>query len=165
MDQQQLSDFRVAAARSVMTQRLAALERRVLGTAEEAVDQVKETAATVRSAVTDTTEDVRHIWTQLSVGVRDSLDVSHFVRSHPWETLALATGAGFFAGFLHRTSPGPKRDGQIGIISDLLAVLRRELMGVGEATIAAGAAAIKQNLKGSHPPYESSSRAYHNGPM
>jgi ElaB/YqjD/DUF883 family membrane-anchored ribosome-binding protein len=163
MDQQQLSDFRIIAARSALTQRLAALERRVVGTTEEAMDHVKDTAATVRSAVSDTTDDVRHIWTQLSGGVRDSLDVSHFVQSHPWQTLGLAAGVGFFAGFLHRMGPGPKRDGQIGIIGDLLGVLRRELMGVGEATIAAGAAAIKQNLQGSHPPYETSSPAYHNG--
>ena len=163
MDQQQITDRQVAFARSTLTERLAALERRVVGTTEEAVDNVKATAATVRSAVTGATHDIQGVMSQVSGGVRDSLDISQHVRAHPWETLGLAAGVGFLAGFLPRPGRGSARVGQLSLVGDLLSVLRRELMGVGEATIAAGAAALKQNLQAPRTPYESARSPHLNG--
>ncbi len=164
MDHKQVTERCVTAARSTLVERLAALERRVTGTTEEAVNNVKDTAATVRSVVTNTAHDVQGVWGQVAGGVRDSLDISKQIRSHPWETVGLAAGLGFLAGFLPRHARGMIRDGQMNLIGDLLNVLRRELIGVGEATIAAGAAAIKHNL---YTPHESNGVAagspYSNG--
>jgi hypothetical protein len=127
------------------------------------VDQVKETAQTVHSAVSNTTDDVRRIWTQVSGGVHDAFDVSHLVKMHPWEALMLAVGVGFFAGFLNRRGSPNKTVSSTGVMSDLIGVLRRELISVGEATIAAGATAIKQNLQSPRPTYASSGDGLHNG--
>ena len=94
MDQQQITDQQVAFARSTLTERFSALERRVVGTTEQAVDNVKETAATVRSVVTDAAHDIQDVMTQVSGGVRNSLDISQHVREHPWEIIGLAAAAG-----------------------------------------------------------------------
>lgn len=160
---QQLTEARIINARQSLTQRMAALERRVVSTTEETVDQVRETAESVHSAVTGTMDDVRGIWSQVSDGVRDSLDVVQYVRAHPCQVLTLATAAGFLAGYFARPST-VKRDGQFfGVVGDLMGVLRKELLNVGEATIAAGAAAIKQNLATATGPTHDRTHSYSNG--
>jgi len=164
---QQVADANVQRARANLKGRLEALERRVVGTTEEAVDHVKETAHTVRTAVSGTVDEVRSLWENVSDGVQHSLDISSFVKTHPWQTLTLAAGTGFFAGFIIRPSAmfSSSKGQAMGIVSDLLGVLRKELMSVGEATIAAGAAAIKQNLSASFPQGElaGSGHGYSNG--
>ena len=88
------------------------------------------------------------LWENVSEGVQHSLDISSFVKTHPWQVFTLAAGTGFFAGSMIRPSSmlHSSKGQMMGIVGDLLGVLRKELMSVGEATIAAGAAAIKQNL-------------------
>jgi len=167
MDQQQLNEDRIRAARSTLLQRISRLERRVVGTTEDALDHVKETAATMKNAVSDTASDVRGVWDNMTSTVHDALDVSTFVRSNPWPTLALATAAGFAAGFFGRggspgMSTGFNRE-HMGIVSELMGMLRRELMSVGEATIAAGATAIKQNLQRIQAAASEPVAAHHNG--
>ena len=129
MDPMRLTGMDVAAARNGFTHRLAALERRVVGNTEDAVDQVKRVATTVA---------------EVSGEIREALDLPKQVRKHPWQSLGFATSAGFFVALTSRGRTAPSNG--TSLVDQLLGVARREFAAVAETVIAAGAASVKEGF-------------------
>lgn len=146
MSEPSVSQIRVSAARASVAQRLDALERKATST----LDSICETAATIG----DTVGEVKNSVVGAAVVAKHTFNIPQHVREHPLESIAVAVGAGLFAAFLPRQPAGQ----QTGIFREVVNVLRRELIGVAEAAIAAGATVIKHNLTEDLPNVEHNGR-------
>jgi len=152
MDQQQLADLEVQAARTRLTARLAELENRVLGATSRTLDNVEALSDHVREMVTDTTSNIKDACTSVAANVCETFDVPRKVKDHPWPSLGLAVAVGLLVGLMpRRTGKSTTPTAQPGVWNDLLATLRREAISVGESIIAASASVIKQNLAPGEP--------------
>jgi len=164
MRQPSINELRVSAARASLTERLDALERKATGVASDTIDGIRDTATGIRDAVSGTATEVKEAIVGAATGAKHALDVPQHVRDHPWESVGLAAVAGFAAGVwpvarshvqqmissgggstprYAASAPSSQRS---GILDELFNIARRELVSVGEAAMAAGAAAIKENL-------------------
>jgi len=149
MDQQQLidADIQVTAARSRLTQRLAELERRVVGTTNESMDTLRNASTHVSNVIKETTTEVGATVQSVSSSVCEALDVARQVRAHPWQSLGLAAAAGILVGLMPRRASSVKATaGQPGIGSKLWESMKGELTGLGQSLITNGSAVIKQSL-------------------
>src|SRR5262245_40595952 len=132
---------RVLAARSELTERMAALERRVTGSVEGVADTVTDAAATVRSTIHSATDNVKRVVGTTTDNVRAALDVPHHVRSRPWAAMTAAALAGFAAGFIPSRLPrstavyASASSATSGMFGDLWSIIRRELRSLGETAV------------------------------
>jgi len=86
--------------RTHLSEKLEALEQRVVNTVHEASASVNETIGSVKEAVHDTVQTVKDSVHDTVDSVKDTLDVRHQVETHPWPMMAGATALGFLGGFL-----------------------------------------------------------------
>jgi ElaB/YqjD/DUF883 family membrane-anchored ribosome-binding protein len=144
-----MTETRVLAARAGLTDRVAALERRVTGTVEEATDTVHDAAAAVKSTVATASSEVQRAFGATADSVRSALDVPTHIRRHPWAGIGAAGVAGFLAGFIPNNSRRitvPSSPSVPGLMSNLWAVIRRELMTLGESAIVSASQAAKEGI-------------------
>jgi len=152
MDQQQLADLQVQAARIRLTARLAELENRVVGATTRTIENVEEMSDHLRAMVTDTTGGIKEACTSVAANVCETFGVPRMVKDHPWRSLGLAVAVGLLFGIMpRRTSKSNTAAAQPGILGELMSALRREAVLIGESAIAASATAIKQNLATREP--------------
>jgi len=152
MDQQQLADLQVQAARTRLTARLAELENRVVGATTRTMENVEEMSDHLRAMITDSSSEIKDACTMVAANVCETFGVPRMVKDHPWRSLGLAVAVGLLFGIMpRRTSKSRTATAQPGILAELMTALRREAVMIGESAIAASAAAIKQNLAAREP--------------
>lgn len=158
---QTMTETRVLAARAKLTDRMAALERRVTGTVEEVADSVQGAASSVKSTVTTATNEVQRALGATADGVRGALDVPAHIRRRPWAGVGAAAVAGFLTGFIPNRSPraatfsgdasfsneSKKTPSQPGVFDELWSVLKREAIALGQTAIASASEAAKQGVQ------------------
>lgn len=79
--------------RTALTEKLEALEDRVVSTVKDTTDAVEDTVAAVKNSVTDTVESVKE-------SVKETFDLKHQFEQHPWMMLGGATFLGYLGGRL-----------------------------------------------------------------
>jgi len=84
--------------RTALTEKLEALEEKVMGVATSVTDSVE----SVKEGVTDTVEAVKETVENTVEAARDLFNLSEHVRRHPWVVLGGAVGVGFLVGALLR---------------------------------------------------------------
>jgi len=153
----------VAAARTALAERLAALEDRVTGTIDTARCALEETTQTVRDTVGDVTEKARGLVDSSTHSLKEAFDFRKQIRAHPWEGAGFAVAAGLIAGLLSRRGaerragitgtysaaapaamPRPQPSGFFG---QILERARQELMNLGETAIASASQALQENVE------------------
>lgn len=162
--EQEMSAKRVVAARADLTGRMAALERRVVGTAEGIADAARDTVSSVRSTIDTANNHVQHAMGTTADGVRDVLNVRKHMRERPWAGVGLAAVTGFLAGFLPR---GGSRSatwssaipGTPSAMGEIWSLVRRELVGLGETALLAASAAAKQSVHSLVAHYQADDRS------
>jgi hypothetical protein len=82
--------------RAALTEKVETLEKKVLGTVNEATDAVAHTVHEVGCTARETARDVRATVHEAVSSMRDALDVSQQMRRHPW----LLMGGSVFAGYV-----------------------------------------------------------------
>ncbi len=86
--------------RTHLSEKLEALEQRVVNTVHEASASVNETIGSVKDAVQDTVQTVKESVHDTVDSVKDTLDIRHQVETRPWTMMAGATALGFLGGYL-----------------------------------------------------------------
>jgi len=99
--------------RDSLTQKVSALESQVVGTLQNATATVSGMVDQVKTAVPETLagmkETISEVKESVAKQVRETLDVSHRTREHPWAMVGGATAAGFITGMIlfRRTYAAP----------------------------------------------------------
>jgi len=86
--------------RTHLSEKLEALEQRVVNTVHEASASVNETIGSVKEAVHDTVQTVKDSVNDTVDTVKDTFDVRRQVEARPWIMMAGATALGFLGGYL-----------------------------------------------------------------
>jgi len=86
--------------RTHLSDKLEALEQRVVNTVHEASASVNETIGSVKDAVHDTVQTVKDSVNETVDTVKDTFDVRNQVERRPWTMVAGATALGFLGGYL-----------------------------------------------------------------
>jgi ElaB/YqjD/DUF883 family membrane-anchored ribosome-binding protein len=86
--------------RTHLSEKLEALEQRVVNTVHEASASVNETIGSVKDAVHDTVQTVKDSVHETVDTVKDTFDVRRQVEARPWTMVAGATALGFLGGYL-----------------------------------------------------------------
>jgi ElaB/YqjD/DUF883 family membrane-anchored ribosome-binding protein len=86
--------------RAALTDKLEALETKVLGTVNTTTDTVAQTVREVGATVRETAQDVRATVHETLSSVRDALDVTRQAHEHPWLLLGGSVAAGYVGGCL-----------------------------------------------------------------
>jgi ElaB/YqjD/DUF883 family membrane-anchored ribosome-binding protein len=159
---QTITKSRIESARGDLTDRMAALEQRVVGAVNASTERLSGAAAAIGSTVTGAASQVQDVVGATADGVRTALDVREHIRSRPWAGIGAAAVTGFLAGFLPKrskhaqafVSEGP------GVVGELWTVLRKQLVSLGETAIVAATEAAKQGVK-SHVSMSTASNGAH----
>jgi ElaB/YqjD/DUF883 family membrane-anchored ribosome-binding protein len=86
--------------RAALTEKVETLEKKVLGTVNEATDTVSQTVHEIGCTARETARDLRATMHETVSSVRDALDVSQQMRHHPWLMLSGSVFAGYVGGRL-----------------------------------------------------------------
>ena len=86
--------------RASLAEKLETLEQQVVGTVQSATTAVSDTVETVKDAVQQTVEMARSSVQNTVEAVKETLDVSHQVREHPWIMMAGSVALGYAGGCL-----------------------------------------------------------------
>ncbi len=98
--------------RTNLSEKLEALEQRVVNTVHEASASVNDTIGSVKDAVQDTVQTVKDSVHETVDSVKDTFDVRRQVEARPWTMVAGATALGFLGGYLlmrSRSAPVEQR--------------------------------------------------------
>ncbi|MFO0811376.1 MAG: hypothetical protein U0746_22330 [Gemmataceae bacterium] len=141
----------VLAARAALTDRLAKLEDKAIGTIDEATGTLRETVETVRSVVDVTGSEVRDTVAMAAAQFRSVFDVPRLVSENPWQGVGLAAMVGVVVGSLRgRKGSSPVEAAQETSSSPsggLLATLGQEVTDIGELAIRAAAKVAKDQVQ------------------
>lgn len=157
--------------RESLTEKVAALENRVVGTVKTAADtltgtveSVKELVSSAPSAVSDTVKQAASV---VSETMRKAFNIPGHVRAHPWAVVGVSAGLGFLTGMLifrprepserrappspaTLTPPAPAPSGP-GVFDEMIGMLGRKVRAVVENVIDTATAAVNQNVRDSVP--------------
>jgi ElaB/YqjD/DUF883 family membrane-anchored ribosome-binding protein len=90
--------------RTALTEKLEALEEKVVSTVKETTEAVEETVGSVREAVQDTVHTVQDTVNEtvdtVKETVKETFDLHHQMAEHPWLMLGGATLVGYLGGCL-----------------------------------------------------------------
>ena len=86
--------------RASLAEKLDTLEQQVVGTVQSATTAVTDTVETVKDAVQQTVELARSSVHNTVEAVKETFDVSHHVREHPWIMMAGSVALGYAGGCL-----------------------------------------------------------------
>jgi ElaB/YqjD/DUF883 family membrane-anchored ribosome-binding protein len=100
--------------RTHLSEKLEALEQRVVNTVHEASASVNETIGSVKEAVQDTVQTVKDSVHDTVDSVKDTFDVRRQVEARPWTMMAGATALGFLGGYLLTRSRSEERHARSG---------------------------------------------------
>ena len=120
------------ATRASLTDKLEALENRVVGTVEGATSAVTDTVNCVKEAVQDTVQSVKGSLHDTVDTVKESVNIAHHVERHPWLMFGASVATGYIGGAL-LFSAGPSRRSSRG-------VRHAEEWGMGPARLGGAAA-------------------------
>ncbi|CAN5380412.1 hypothetical protein BH11PLA2_BH11PLA2_45020 [soil metagenome] len=149
-DTKTLTDDRIHAARQSLQQRVEALEDRVTATVDRATATVDRATTEIRGTVEDATQSVRSLFGSTSENMRGAVDIKRRVQDKPWQGLLLAVGVGLATRWIARHKPAGVRDGVVTEtphpMEDLFAIVRRELVDIGETAVATVSKKLKHNI-------------------
>jgi len=98
--------------RTALSEKLEALEEKVVTTVKETTDAVEETVGSVREAVQDTVHTVQDTVNEtvdtVKETVKETFDLRHQMAAHPWLMLGGATLAGYLGGCLLGNTNGAR---------------------------------------------------------
>lgn len=90
--------------RTALTEKLEALEERVVSTVKDTTDAVSETVEAVKDAVESTVDTVKGTVSEtvdsVKESVKETFDLNHHFQTHPWMMLGGATLVGYLGGCL-----------------------------------------------------------------
>lgn len=158
----------MAQTRESLTEKVAALETQVVGTAKTAADTLTGTVEAVKSlittapgAVTDTVKQAAEV---VSEKMKEVFDITGHVRANPLTSVGVSAGLGFVTGLLvfgreklapvpmPVASPAPAAaPSRPGMFDDLLAMLGRKVREVAENAIDSASKAVNQNVRDGVP--------------
>jgi len=157
----------MAQTRESLTEKVAALENQVLGTAQTAANTLSTTVDAVKSLVETAPEAMKQAATAVTETVKDAFDISGHVRTYPWASVGVSTGVGFLTGLLvfrgHSNgeiasssaavmpAASPPPAGKSGIFDELFAMIGRKVREVAENVIDTASAAVNENVRSSVP--------------
>lgn len=93
--------------RAALTEKIEALEEKVVGTVQEATSAVSETVDTIKEATQETVGTVKDTVQETVSAVRDTFDLELQFQRHPWVLLGGSVAVGYVAGRLLDRSAGP----------------------------------------------------------
>jgi ElaB/YqjD/DUF883 family membrane-anchored ribosome-binding protein len=88
------------ATRASLTDKLEALENKVVGTVEGATTAVSDTVNCVKEAVQDTVQSVKGSVRDTVDTVKESVNIAHHVERHPWLMFGASVATGYIGGAL-----------------------------------------------------------------
>jgi len=148
--------------RESITEKVSALENQVIGTVQSATSAVSDTVEKVKSLVSNAPSAVSDTVKQSFAAVREQLDITGCVRSHPWSSVGTTAAAGFLLGYLlggRRGSPvtvasapgptayaPPPAPREPGVFDELIGQVSREVKRLAQEAIASTSAALKENI-------------------
>ncbi|MBA4065392.1 MAG: hypothetical protein C0501_17100 [Isosphaera sp.] len=168
----------MASTRESMTEKIAALENKVVGTVETAADTLSGTVNSVKSLISDAPGAVGDAVKKAATAVREAFDIPGHVRSHPWAAMGVSAGLGFLTGVLvfrgrgslgystavarpayagaptatsHAPAPEPAAPSRPGMFGELFAMVGRKLREVAEQAIDSASQAVNQNVRDGVP--------------
>jgi len=102
--------------RTALTEKLEALEDKVVSTVKETTDAVEETVGSVKEAVQDTVHTVQDTVSEtvdtVKETVKETFDLRHQMEAHPWLMLGGATLAGYLGACLLESKSGSRGSSQ-----------------------------------------------------
>jgi ElaB/YqjD/DUF883 family membrane-anchored ribosome-binding protein len=153
----------MAQTRDSLTEKVAALENQVMGTAQTAANTLSNTVDAVKSLVETAPEAMKQAATAVTQTVKDACDISGHVRSYPWASVGVSTGVGFLTGLLvfrghangaAASTPAPvmpvaspPSSSTPGIFDELFAMIGRKVREVAENVIDTATAAVNENVR------------------
>jgi ElaB/YqjD/DUF883 family membrane-anchored ribosome-binding protein len=170
----ELIEARMAATRSSLADKVAALETQVMGTIQNATNTVTDTVDSVRTVMTDTPSTVKEVVHESLQAVKQSLDVRESVRENPWVAIGSAAAVGFLAGLIvfrdrraslpasaHATyhplagsaaaATAPSAPREPGLFDELLSRATRELRVIAEDAIRTATESLKSSVHDNVP--------------
>jgi ElaB/YqjD/DUF883 family membrane-anchored ribosome-binding protein len=104
--------------RTALTEKLEALEERVVSTVKDTTEAVEETVGAVKDAVESTVDNVKDTVTEtvdtVKETVKETFDIHHQFEAHPWMMLGGATLVGYLGGCLLDSGRSACRAGSNG---------------------------------------------------
>ncbi|HTK73944.1 MAG TPA: hypothetical protein VL371_01735 [Gemmataceae bacterium] len=107
--------------RASLTDKLEALENKVVGTVEGATSAVTDTVNCVKDAVQDTVQSVKGSLHETVDTVKESVNIAHHVERHPWLMFGASVATGYIGGALlfnaapsRRSARGVRHPGEWG---------------------------------------------------
>jgi len=88
------------ATRASLTDKLEALENKVVGTVEGATTAVSDTVNCVKEAVQDTVQSVKGSVRDTVDTVKETVNITHHVERHPWLMFGASVATGYIGGAL-----------------------------------------------------------------
>jgi ElaB/YqjD/DUF883 family membrane-anchored ribosome-binding protein len=148
--------------RESITQKVAALETQVIGTAQSVTTAVSDTVESVKSLISSAPEKAK----EAVAAVREQFDVTGCIRRNPAASLGTSAAVGFLVGYLlggrsaatvpaaaayqpAYTPPEPRREP--GVFDELINMVGREAKRLAQDAIAATSAALKDNIHSGVP--------------
>jgi len=156
----------MAQTRESLTEKVAALENQVLGTAQTAANTLSTTVDAVKSLVETAPEAMKQAATAVTDTVKSAFDISGHVRNYPWASVGVSTGVGFLTGLLvfrghsngeTASSPAPMMSaaspptGKPGIFDELFAMIGRKVREVAENVIDTASATVNETVRSGVP--------------
>jgi ElaB/YqjD/DUF883 family membrane-anchored ribosome-binding protein len=86
--------------RASLAEKLETLEQQVVGTVQSATNAVAHTVESVKEAVQETVEIARSSVHDTVEAVKETFDLAHHVRAHPWAMLGGSVVAGYVGGYV-----------------------------------------------------------------
>jgi len=155
--------------RESITEKVAALEHQVVDTVQSATNAVTDTVEAVKSLVSNAPSAVSDTVKQSVAAIKQQLDVTGCVRTHPWASVGTSAAAGFLLGYLlgggrerrpviagqamipqpAYQPPSPPREP--GVFDELLGQVSKEVKRLAQEAIASTSAALKQTISTGAP--------------
>ena len=151
--------------RESISVKVAALENQVVGTMQSATNAVTDTVEAVKSLVSSAPSAVSNTVKQSMAAVREQLDFTGCVRTHPWSSVGTSAGVGLLVGLMlggRRESSRPAagvapsayspptpaaRPSEPGVFDELIGMVGTEAKRLVKEVIASTSAALKHNIE------------------
>ena len=145
--------------RESITEKVAALENQVIGTAQSVTNAVSDTVESVKSLVSSAPDKAR----EAVAAIREQLDLTGCIRRNPAASLGASAAAGFLLGYLlgggrrpmsttveaaYQPPPAPQAHppSEPGVFDELVGMVGKEAKRLVQDVIATTSAALKENI-------------------
>ena len=150
--------------RESISEKVAALETQVMGTVQSATNAVSDTVEAVKSLVSGAPSAVSDTVKQSFAAVKEQLDFTGCVRTHPWSSVGTSAGVGLLVGLMlggrressrpmamaapsaYSPPAPPSAPREPGMFDDIIGQVTKEVKRLAQEAISSTSAALKQNI-------------------